>query len=51
MPRDNVERGEEAGDVHLQTPGARSQALLDSEGRKEGTSGRSIFPIKGLVYG
>jgi hypothetical protein len=51
MPRDNVERGEEAGDVHLQTLGARSQALPDPEGRKEGASGRSIFLIKGLVYG
>jgi hypothetical protein len=50
MPRDNVERGEEASDVHLQTPGARSQALPHSEGRKEGASGRSIFLIKGLVY-
>ncbi len=50
MPRDNVERGEEAGDVHLQTPGARSQALPHPEGRKEGSPGRSIFLIKGLVY-
>ncbi len=43
MPRNNVERGEEAGDVHLQTLGARSQALPHPEGRKEGASGRSIF--------
>ena len=39
MPRDNVERAEEAGDVHLQEAGAGGQALHQPDRGEEGTPG------------
>ena len=54
MSRDNVERAEEAGDVHLQEAGAGGQALHQPDRREEGTPGtpsrqKGMPPFKGGV--